>query len=1731
MLMIDPNSELPESSSFDTMFLIIYTIEMGLKIIALGFVLNEGSYLRDYWNILDFTIIFTGYIPMVIGSDTGVNLSSLRSLRVLRPLRTISRIKALKTILVALFSALPLILSSVMVNLFFLLIFAIAGLQLFSGLLKRRCFNIYSGLILQQTQSNYDPSINGVMCGYMDCPTDYTCGRLISNPNFDIINFDTIFYSFLMIFQCITLEGWTGIMYYVVRSFSIYTMLFFIVLVWIGAYFLVNLTLAVISTKFKEATEKKNQDKMILDEDDDEEAEDKTMKGPSVADIRNLKLCEKSHHKRVIRRLGLTAVYGANEEEFTKEKETELRWDDLFELKERIREERERLETEAKFNEIREQELEGSNFKKPRHRKIDKRYLPKAKQRNPQGKTQIHMQKIQVNSKKLRFVGIQGVSHEKSTSIDKDKEKEKEKHRDRKKTSIMMNSPGLKRVTKAIEKKLDRMEGIPEKIEEDPLQLLTVNDDDELFLKQFSKKAETFKETKRDYANIETLRKPPKTYKKHQLSSKQSKELPNISFKEFDDKPAAIPKNPVTKISKIQRKSTFETPNFSSSFKNHVNKDKRPSLQMSTNTFFESQQKLSRKPSLVVDTQMLFKKKPSRKLARQQTRLSRLSSFSEDEALSNLASTILNDSDFNIAGFEKPEKKRSLTLIPITSPLKLGENGSPVGHSPVLHSILPSANINNNNNNASNKFHFAANALLKQKKNSVKRGSTLDLNPQDPVQEKGCETSAKRNEENSIEKEQILNESNQKSNDNNTNNNDALINIEKPDAIINKEDMFEIKDKNLLKKVKNQDPTLLLQDDIKSVNSAPNQMQKKIKEKKIIKKIFPMVAFTQTDPENNNVDDTDLENGANKNLSEQASTRTHIESKNTLEQKERRWKIFRSLTLLKKKSEKKKEDIEKQKRLLIQKKYNVLHYKLMINEEKVYESNSLHDVLESRIESLALEKKKAFEKEIKSQKHMPIKYRPKTANLKKIDQKRKKQERKMLRDMEKKRQDSIDFQIINDKLILRRILKISSKSKLLPVSYHKNLLIIINKQREALFGKKESRSKATSLLSPTSMRSLKTSMHMSINKSKSIKKPKKNKSVVPLKNDFDAWRETLKEKLYDKSVIDKKIDEFQQEYLYEQIWLNDFKKGMKKDRHRSIQVNLRWSGEDIIDIQEAFNKKERLYHKDQPFSFYRFEKFVNKWNRVTRAMSTFSFDKEIWLTGIKGKIKLAQKYLRKFVNTKLFDNSMLLCVIINTAILALDGLFYDETTVNTFNDFNETLTLIFAAEMGLKLLGETPKRYLSDKMNVFDGCVVTISLVELYALSGTKGLSAFRTVRIFRTFRVLRVTRLLRSLEFMKTIINVVSRCIDSLIYIGFLLLLLNVIYSLIGMQIFSGNLNNTLAGVRQNFDDFNASFLSVYQLMTVENWNDILTVTMISSVPAGITCLYLISWIFFGNYVFLNLILAILLQAFSEELEEQKLHAEQDEIEDFEEKEREQKRKEELEKEQEKRIQAMEAEELEHELLSKTKKEKEKPLFEGIHCYHSLFIFSKSNWFRQGCYIIVHSNLFENFILFLIVVSSLKLAIDTYLPNEDEINLISTYIDNTFSGLFAMECLLKIISFGFFMDEGSYLRDNWNILDFIIVVSSIVDMAVADINLPVIKILRLLRTLRPLRFISHNLNMKIVVTSLLESVGPMINVIIVVLLIFLMFSIFGMSLLQDRFGYCRLNDEEKLYDVNIDQV
>lgn len=117
----------------------------------------------------------------------------------------------------------------------------------------------------------------------------------------------------------------------------------------------------------------------------------------------------------------------------------------------------------------------------------------------------------------------------------------------------------------------------------------------------------------------------------------------------------------------------------------------------------------------------------------------------------------------------------------------------------------------------------------------------------------------------------------------------------------------------------------------------------------------------------------------------------------------------------------------------------------------------------------------------------------------------------------------------------------------------------------------------------------------------------------------------------------------------------------------------------------------------------------------------------------------------------------------------------------------------------------------------------------------------------------------------MKVIIEVLIKQIDQFFYIAIILFLFIFIFALLGMEIWKGKLDIENTFVRSNFENFFNSFLTVFQLMTMENWQELLFLTYKSEASNVMAIGYLIIWIFIGNYIFLNLFLAILLDGFTD--------------------------------------------------------------------------------------------------------------------------------------------------------------------------------------------------------------------------------------------------------------------------
>lgn len=166
--------------------------------------------------------------------------------------------------------------------------------------------------------------------------------------------------------------------------------------------------------------------------------------------------------------------------------------------------------------------------------------------------------------------------------------------------------------------------------------------------------------------------------------------------------------------------------------------------------------------------------------------------------------------------------------------------------------------------------------------------------------------------------------------------------------------------------------------------------------------------------------------------------------------------------------------------------------------------------------------------------------------------------------------------------------------------------------------------------------------------------------------------------------------------------------------------------------------------------------------------------------------------------------------------------------------------------------------------------------------------------------------------------------------------------------------------------------------------------------------------------------------------------------------------------------------------------------------------IFTPDSNIRKVCKRIVEHPYYNSIVLFLISISTVLLTLDNPLNDPNGIlTAVLNILDIVLTILFTLECTINIILVGFLMNgKESYLNDSWNVLDFLIVVFSLLNLAASGVDLGIIKLFRMLRVLRPLRVLKRNLGMKIQVISLLNSIPGVINLLAITMLLLMLFGI-----------------------------
>ena len=260
----DPSNPDDLLNNVDYYFLIFYIIEMALKINTFSFYSAEGAYMRDYWNWLDLLVVIIGIFSFLLDNIVGnrqsnlTGLTGLKAFRILKFLKIMKRFKNLKKLTLALIASISRLWEILIVLFFLFLFFSASGLQMWQGLFLRRCMNINYGYLMTDKRYTYLCSFDTDCAKLNDYGNKFICSKGYLNPNNGSTNFDNIFYSLITVFIMVTLEGWTNIFTYVSKTFKAKTyinhiiiFIYFHAFIYICAFYLINLFLAVTNSEFE----------------------------------------------------------------------------------------------------------------------------------------------------------------------------------------------------------------------------------------------------------------------------------------------------------------------------------------------------------------------------------------------------------------------------------------------------------------------------------------------------------------------------------------------------------------------------------------------------------------------------------------------------------------------------------------------------------------------------------------------------------------------------------------------------------------------------------------------------------------------------------------------------------------------------------------------------------------------------------------------------------------------------------------------------------------------------------------------------------------------------------------------------------------------------------------------------------------------------------------------------------------------------------------------------------------------------------------------------------------------------------------------------------------------------------------------------------------------------------------------------------------------------------------
>ncbi|ORY52206.1 hypothetical protein LY90DRAFT_670478 [Neocallimastix californiae] len=267
-------------------------------------------------------------------------------------------------------------------------------------------------------------------------------------------------------------------------------------------------------------------------------------------------------------------------------------------------------------------------------------------------------------------------------------------------------------------------------------------------------------------------------------------------------------------------------------------------------------------------------------------------------------------------------------------------------------------------------------------------------------------------------------------------------------------------------------------------------------------------------------------------------------------------------------------------------------------------------------------------------------------------------------------------------------------------------------------------------------------------------------------------------------------------------------------------------------------------------------------NKFMKLMYCFVNSKIMLKIRKSSFVNFIQKVLKYVINNKYWDTAMMIIIITDTATTCIINKDTSEETGRIIKKITDICTIIFAVEMICKLIMLNPIGYVKQTFfNIMDGTFTILSIIDQFVIPEEQGLFIFR---ILRSLRVLRVSKYSKQFQYLFEVIK------DSFLHLMCLIIIWIisvVIFATFGFQLFKGSMDFDDGIPDENFENIWNSILSIIQLFTMENWNNIEVSCVRATTESYVLVPIIISII--GSFFLSNILVAIIIGAFQEKISE----------------------------------------------------------------------------------------------------------------------------------------------------------------------------------------------------------------------------------------------------------------------